>query len=356
MSIYPSESNYRRAYPQGYSGNPFSNYFTQDTGIYFQNFNYGNSYPGNGYSNCCDGGMENYFGNLNTGNGYDSFDSPPTKLVAAGESARMWGDPHIEDADGGKYDFNEHGVFNLLNDRGVNLNAKLGGKEGGPTYIQQAGLVINNRNIRVDPDGKVMINQGENGQDVELKDGETRQLGDGSYITKNGNIITAGTPEYKMEFETNKEHDGNRYMDVKVSTKDGGVMLDGQKPAGMLGETFDEDKEKQTALREKGDFYKRNNLFETGQGESCHPHGPGQTEGPGSPEDMFPPSPGSGSGSPYGQNGCYGNNHNWDPPRCGGGMNQAQIMNQIKQLLQQLQLYCGGSFSQPYADNAQGFY
>lgn len=211
MSIYPSDavSRYRN--------------------VQRQTSSYGVS------SACSQGNSANYFQNFNSRNQCDTFESPTTQLIAPDQSARMWGDPHIEEADSGKYDFNERGVFNLLEDQGVTLNARLDGKEGESTYIKKSGLMVNDRKVLIGSDGKVKVKEGENGQDVELQDGETRQLGNGSYITKTGDTIQVGTPEYKMEFKTKQGNADDPYMDVKILTRDGGVALDGKKAYGFIG-------------------------------------------------------------------------------------------------------------------------
>jgi hypothetical protein len=196
----------------------------------------------------------------------DTFTSstPITQLVAPNETARIWGDPHVEDADGGKYDFQEKGVYNLLSDKGVMLNADFeGNKDDGPTYATQAGLVVAGHKVIIQKDGTAIVHDGENGEDVTLQDGQTRQLSDGSYITKKGNDVTVGTTEYKMEFATNQEHDNQKFMDIKISTKDGGVGLDGKNPTGLLGETFDAGTNQLTKPKQDPESYKRDTLFGT---------------------------------------------------------------------------------------------
>jgi len=183
-------------------------------------------------------------------------------LVAPNEHARIWGDPHIVDADGGKYDFQEEGIFSLLEDKGLSVNGNLEkAKDGKNTYLTEAGLVVNGKQIHIDTDGTVTLGEGDDA--LELEDGETRQLGNGSYITRDGETVRVKTSEYKLEFQTNQDDKGNLHMNLDAYTKDGGVYLDGVNPTGLLGETFDEDKKALTKPTLDASDYERDDLYAT---------------------------------------------------------------------------------------------
>lgn len=202
----------------------------------------------------------------NKDNGYDN----PTTLVAPNEHARLWGDPHIDDADGGQYDFQHEGIFSLLEDKGISVNGNLEKSEdGNSTYMTEAGLMVNGKQVHIDTDGTVTLGTGANA--YELEDGETRQLGNGSYITRDGDLVRVGNSEYKLEFQTNQDDNGNAYINLDAYTKDGGVSLDGVDPTGLLGETFDKGSTVRTKPKLDPSDYEQDGLFATNQPDGTDP-------------------------------------------------------------------------------------
>ncbi|HEY9745673.1 MAG TPA: DUF1521 domain-containing protein [Oculatellaceae cyanobacterium] len=192
---------------------------------------------------------------------------PPPPPVAANEHARIWGDPHIEEADSGKYDFNEVGLFNVLKDKGIALNAKTVQGPGKTTIISEAGLTIGGRTVLVGTDGKVTIGYADSSitsPPVTLKDGQTVMLDNGYSITRKGAIVTVDSTggEYKIQFDTDESYKGFKYIDIDVWSKAGGVLSDGVAPTGLLGETFDEDSIKQTKTKNSVNSYKVDSLVE----------------------------------------------------------------------------------------------
>ena len=197
------------------------------------------------------------------GNNTDSFDDS-LSLVAANAHARMWGDPHIDDADGGKYEFQETGIYNILEDKGLTINGSLNkGKDGASTYLTEAGLMVEGNKLHIGADGSMTY--GPNGDTLNLKDGETQKLGPNSSVTRQGDTIRVNTPEYKVEFQANQNDKGNRHLNVDIYSKEDGVNADGVLPTGLLGETFDEDTIAQNKVRLKASDYQRDSLFEAEQ-------------------------------------------------------------------------------------------
>ncbi|MCE3235732.1 MAG: hypothetical protein K0Q50_1912 [Vampirovibrio sp.] len=215
-----------------------------------------------------------YFNTVNTplagyggyGNNSDSY-TDSLSLVAANSHARMWGDPHIDDADGGKYEFQETGFYNILEDKGLTINGSLNkSKDGKSTYLTEAGLMVEGNKLHIGVDGSMTY--GPNGDTLNLKDGESQKLGQNSNVTRQGNIIRLNTPEYNVEFLTNQNDNGNQHLDVDIYSKENGVNADGILPTGLLGETFDEDSIAQDKIRLKASAYQRENLFETEQSDT----------------------------------------------------------------------------------------
>jgi len=173
----------------------------------------------------------------------------------------MWGDPHVDTASGGKYDFQKIGYYNVLSDKNINLNAKLDGEQGKPTFITEAGLKIGTHQLDVKADGTAQIGAGASA--IVLKDGQSVIMDDGSTIARKGSVITADTPEYNIKFETGKLDSTINHINVSVDSKAGGVMADGIAPTGLLGEGFSKTTGKQNASLLDESTYQRNDLFDT---------------------------------------------------------------------------------------------
>lgn len=188
---------------------------------------------------------------------------PPSQTIAGNQTSKMWGDPHIVSANGGKYDFQQLGTYNLLQDTGINLNANLTGTgvPGQPTYITEAGLTLPNAQLDVKTDGTATLNDGQS--TLTLQDGQSIQLADGSTITKKGNIITATTPEYNIKIDaSNPEKVTTPHLNIAVDSGANGVMSDGIAPSGLLGETFSAGTQAQTAPDLDTGTYQRSGLFD----------------------------------------------------------------------------------------------
>ena len=189
---------------------------------------------------------------------------PEPPPVAANEHAKIWGDPHILDADGGKYDFQQTGIYNVLNDKGINLNAKIVAGSGKATLISDAGLVVGNRTVDMKANGTVTIgytDPAHKSSKITLADGQAVSLDNNSTISRMGDQLTINTGEYKMQVDLNRTYQGVQYLNMDVWSKAGGVFSDGKMPSGLLGETFDAGAETQTGIRNNSAAYARSDLF-----------------------------------------------------------------------------------------------
>lgn len=154
--------------------------------------------------------------------------------VIAGKG-RIWGDPHFEDPDGGKFDVQGQAgkTYNLLSDKNFQMNGrfdKWGG--GGATVVGEVGISAGGDKVTVQADGDVMVNG------RQLKDGEKVALANGGSVEKNGDKATVKIGEYEVKFDAEKSPNGD-YLNMDVITKN--ANADGVKPHGLLGQTFDGD-------------------------------------------------------------------------------------------------------------------
>lgn len=180
--------------------------------------------------------------------------------VAANEHAVIWGDPHIVDADKGKYDFQQVGTFNILQDSNINMNGRFEGAAGKPTLMKETGLLLGNLELDVKADGTATLGTGPNAMD--LQDGKTLTLADGSTLTKHGNVITADTAEYHVTINAGLDPTTNEHIDVSVDSKAHGVMSDGVAATGLLGETFDANNQTQTGTKLAPQAYQRASILD----------------------------------------------------------------------------------------------
>lgn len=248
--------------------------------------------------------------------------------MAANQHARIWGDPHVEDADGGKYDFMEDGLYNILKDKDITLNTKMEHGANNATVNTEAGLTLGGRTVHVKADGTVNIgftNPAIKAANLSLQDGQTLTL-DGNYtLSRAGDKITVNTPEYKILIDTNKPFGAMKYLDIDVWSKAGGVMSDGTAPSGLLGETFDADNTPVTKPKNNVDAYKQDSLFQLNNTTPTPIPTPTPAPAP-NPSPAPAPSP---TPTPA------------PPP------NQANALEQLQQMFQQLmamfmQLFGGG--------------
>ena len=176
--------------------------------------------------------------------------------IAANETAEAWGDPHMEGADGDKFDVMgvPGGIYNLFTDSEVMLNGKFEAiGNNGATVIGETGLTLGSGNqksyitVSTRPKGQVTLNG------VVLAPGSEQTLPDGSTIkvSKDGKTVTIHTPEYTLTQKIVKEgSDGELRVTIKSGAQ--GVNADGIMPSGLLGETFDADKIAKTSTDKNG--------------------------------------------------------------------------------------------------------
>lgn len=161
----------------------------------------------------------------------DSTGTGSTDQKPIAGTARIWGDPHFIDPDGGQFDVQgEAGkTYNLLSDKGFQMNGtfeKWG--NGGATVVGKVGITAGSNYVQVDKTGNTIVN----GQ--QLKDGERVELRGGGYAERKGNDITVKKGEWEVNFQTKGDHIN---MDIKTEN----AVADGVKPHGLIGQTFDGD-------------------------------------------------------------------------------------------------------------------
>jgi hypothetical protein len=205
-------------------------------------------------------------GNCQTVSVCDTPPPPPPPPVAVNEHARLWGDPHVNDADGGAYLFPQAGIYNVLQDKGLTVNAQTNKMASDPsaTVMSEAGATVGSRTVHVTADGTTTVGYADpaNSSTTILQDGQTMALDDGSSITKTGNNISLTTPEYNLQFSTMQQYNGSNFLDIDAWSKGQGVQADGVAPSGLLGETFDADNIPQTAPKLDSSAYSRSSLIE----------------------------------------------------------------------------------------------
>jgi DNA-binding transcriptional MerR regulator len=189
--------------------------------------------------------------------------------LAAGRHAAFWGDPHVADpfrTDATNrravtFDVHDLGTLNILRDKGVNLNmvSQLLPQWGIPVAVE-AGLNVGGVPLNmtaatgsVTLGGKAL----EDGYSATIKNVGT---GDAT-ITRNGNVVTVETEEYKIAL-TNQ---GNVYLDADIDSKAVGVAHDGWQPSGLLGDLFVGDTKVNTATEKPVSAYQKASLQEWGK-------------------------------------------------------------------------------------------
>ncbi len=190
--------------------------------------------------------------------------APAPSPVAADEQSTSGCDSQGVDADGGKHDFQKTGIFNVLSDKGVNLNAQMIAGPGKTSLISQAGLVVGNRTINLNANGTVSVgytDPANKSPEVTLADGQTMSLGNNNSISRNGDKVTITTGEYKITADLNRKYQGTPYLNMDVWSKAGGVFSDGKMPSGLLGETFDHEDNDQKHIKQNASDYARSGLF-----------------------------------------------------------------------------------------------
>jgi hypothetical protein len=199
-----------------------------------------------------DGGASFQQPHFGGGKPQDWPDQPP--IVAPDQKAIAYGDPHIKGADGEKFDFNDLGIYNVLQDKGLAINAEMAPAAGEKSVITNIGLKAGNQQLQLLPNGQVIID----GKPVNLQQGQQLQLQDGTVISKEGNDIKLKGREYDVTFKSRAK---GQYFDVAVQSKSQGVATDGILPTGILGETFDGDDTAGSTTKHQPAFYRRQGLF-----------------------------------------------------------------------------------------------
>lgn len=166
-------------------------------------------------------------------------------VIAANEKGRVWGDPHFEGGDGGKFDVmgRDGGVYNLHSDTGVRVTGLFKTyKKQGITIVDRVGTIVTGKG----PKG-VISNQIEYSPTVATIDGKalaknkSTPLADGGSALLLANRLIIDTREgYKVTIHQ-RASSGIKYCDVDVQTGARGVGS-GADPGGLLGQTFDADK------------------------------------------------------------------------------------------------------------------
>jgi hypothetical protein len=180
----------------------------------------------------------------------------PPPLTPINQTARIWGDPHIEDADGGKYDVQTTGYHNLLTDDNFRIigNFVKGNPNGDVTTMKEAGLVLGDNRMMLTPDGKVVYN----GAAQTWGDNNQLSLNGFGTLTRNGNDVKLKANEYDLGFNLN----GGGYLDLLLG-RDVAPINAGreQSPTGLLGETFDAGTDAQNAPKLGLDKYLVNGIY-----------------------------------------------------------------------------------------------
>ncbi|MGL4728534.1 MAG: hypothetical protein ACRCWO_07240 [Bosea sp. (in: a-proteobacteria)] len=137
-----------------------------------------------------------------------------------------WGDPHFVGADGEKYDVQgEAGkTYNLLSDRGFQVNADFSTYAGNMNVMTKLGVTAKGNQIEIGTNAALTINGQTYEQDGAYLDG---------MVTRNGGKVTVKTDEYTVAAS------GGSYLDVTFSGQN--VQRDGVMPTGIWGVTLDGD-------------------------------------------------------------------------------------------------------------------
>ncbi|MFO1519201.1 MAG: hypothetical protein U1F57_06025 [bacterium] len=160
--------------------------------------------------------------------------------MAADETARVWGDPHFEDPDGGKFDLQgEAGkTYNLLSDQGIQLNGTFGEYSGDKNVVAESGLTLGGlrgvSRLQFNKEGQATLD----GKQITPGSMETLADGGHAHLSEDGKTLTVKTGEGYTVTQTAKE-DG---LDVRVKSPRQGVFTDGRMPGGLMGQMFDGDK------------------------------------------------------------------------------------------------------------------
>ena len=162
---------------------------------------------------------------------------PPPSLTPKMETARLWGDPHLVGADGGKYGVQELGYHNIVTDGNFKVIGNFAPTRKDKSFMAESGVVFGNNRLKITPDGNIVYNN------AEQQWGENNQMtldGFGT-LRRKGKNIDFSANGYNLAYELKKDH-----LDLDISRDVAGIMAGREdSPTGLLGETFDADSDKQ---------------------------------------------------------------------------------------------------------------
>jgi len=200
--------------------------------------------------------------------------------VGADEQWSFWGDPHVgltrnataldlNKQGDTQFDIVNAGTWNLLKDRGINLNATTEKfSHWNLSVTTKVGLDINGAGLTFNAAGQLTI-AGET-----IHKGETVKLEDGTTVTFDGTSVLVNTDpthaEYNLGFklvDSDKDENGKRifYIDSFAKPHAGGVLKDNIKPTDIWEGFGEESPEAEKTLSQPESTFLRNSLLESGQ-------------------------------------------------------------------------------------------
>ena len=146
------------------------------------------------------------------------------KPISVKSGARIWGDPHFVGADSDMYDIQgkANGIYNILSDKGIQLNAQFT-NQNGLTSVSSAAIMHDDHKIQINANKNLTIDG------ADIKDNGTYLNG---MVTKTDQNITVKTPEYRLTFLPQ----GN---ELEIGFQSYNVFADNVMPHGLWGQTAD---------------------------------------------------------------------------------------------------------------------
>ncbi|MFT4977585.1 MAG: hypothetical protein ACI8S6_003490, partial [Myxococcota bacterium] len=172
--------------------------------------------------------------------------------IAQDETARFWGDPHFVGGDGGQFDVQgEAGkTYNLLTDKGLLYHGRFDGWGQGVTVVGRTHLRLLGKGGKSDIIFEPKKNTASiNGQKVKATPTPTA---DGGLTKISGRDLITHTAEGYEIIQHGRGGGDRSYIDAEVNTGKKGVAMDGVKPGGLLGITFDKGSQKRDGKKGRG--------------------------------------------------------------------------------------------------------
>ncbi|MEL6346181.1 MAG: hypothetical protein AAFV53_23930 [Myxococcota bacterium] len=174
--------------------------------------------------------------------------------IAANEKARFWGDPHFQGGDGGLFDVQgePNKTYNLLTDKGLIYHGRFDGWGRGVTVVGRTRLRVHRpgkkgtSEIVFEPKRNVATI---NGRKIP---GKAMRTADGGLVKKQGRDVITQTAEGYRIVQHGRGKGKRQYIDAEVHTGKKGVAMDGVKPEGLMGITFDADKKRRDGKKGRG--------------------------------------------------------------------------------------------------------